>query len=68
MFASDPFLFHLDLTERLKKCQESKCLWLELVKIAVHDFTIIHKRTHCQQVVTDFFTSPLANQGTDMSQ
>eukprot|EP00957_Ditylum_brightwellii_P064976 4929142-Ditylum_brightwellii.AAC.1 len=38
MLASDRLLFHLDLTKRLKSSPESKRLWLESVKIAVHDF------------------------------
>eukprot|EP00957_Ditylum_brightwellii_P173283 13192492-Ditylum_brightwellii.AAC.1 len=62
MFASDCLIFHLDLAEHLKTSQESKRLWWELVKIAVHDFTGIHKHTPCQQVVMEFFTSPSANQ------
>eukprot|EP00957_Ditylum_brightwellii_P174309 13270858-Ditylum_brightwellii.AAC.1 len=61
MFASDCLLFHLDLAEWLKTSQESKRLWWESVKIAAHDFTVIHKCMPCQQVVTEFFTPPSAN-------
>eukprot|EP00957_Ditylum_brightwellii_P210983 15365633-Ditylum_brightwellii.AAC.2 len=45
----------MDLAKRLKSSQESKRLWLESVRIAVHDFTVIHKQTPSQWVITDFF-------------
>eukprot|EP00957_Ditylum_brightwellii_P137702 10497529-Ditylum_brightwellii.AAC.1 len=57
MFASDPLLFHLDITDRLKTSQESKRLWWESVKIAIHE-----------GVITEFFNSPQTNQGADMYQ
>eukprot|EP00957_Ditylum_brightwellii_P012209 922330-Ditylum_brightwellii.AAC.1 len=55
MFASDRLLFHLDLTKRLMTSPESKRLWLESVKITMHDFKVVHKRTPAQSVITDFF-------------
>eukprot|EP00957_Ditylum_brightwellii_P134916 10286649-Ditylum_brightwellii.AAC.1 len=47
----------MDLTERLQSSPESKQLLLESVKIAVHDFKIVHKCTPSQQVITDFFSN-----------
>ena len=64
MFASDCLLFHFDLTERLKTLQESKRLWLESVKIAVHDYKVVHKWTPAQSVITDFFTRTTPEQIT----
>eukprot|EP00957_Ditylum_brightwellii_P091122 6937641-Ditylum_brightwellii.AAC.1 len=64
MFASDRLLFHLDLTERLKTSPESKQLWLESVKIAVHDFKVVHKRTPAQSIITDFFNRKATEQIT----
>eukprot|EP00957_Ditylum_brightwellii_P045828 3477074-Ditylum_brightwellii.AAC.2 len=55
MSASDRLLFHLDLEDCLKSSPESKQLWLESICIAVHDFTVVHKRKPSQQTVTDFF-------------
>eukprot|EP00957_Ditylum_brightwellii_P174621 13295735-Ditylum_brightwellii.AAC.1 len=57
MSASNRLLFHMDLTERLKSSLGSKRLWLESVKIAVHDFKIVNKRTSSQRVITDFFSN-----------
>eukprot|EP00957_Ditylum_brightwellii_P028111 2122177-Ditylum_brightwellii.AAC.1 len=57
MFASDRLLFHVDLTDWLKSSLEAKQLWLESIRIAVHDFTIVHKRTPSQHIITDFFHS-----------
>eukprot|EP00957_Ditylum_brightwellii_P063320 4805651-Ditylum_brightwellii.AAC.1 len=57
MSTSDRLLFHMDLTERLKSSPESKRLWLESVKIAVHDFKIVNKRTPSQRWITDFFSN-----------
>eukprot|EP00957_Ditylum_brightwellii_P082938 6305592-Ditylum_brightwellii.AAC.1 len=57
MSTIDRLLFHMDLTERLQSSPESKQLWLESVKIAVHDFKIVNKRTQSQCVITDFFSN-----------
>eukprot|EP00957_Ditylum_brightwellii_P156952 11945201-Ditylum_brightwellii.AAC.1 len=62
MFASDRLLFHLDISERLRSSSESKRLWLESVKIAVHDFKVVHKRTPAQRVMTDFFNRTTTEQ------
>ena len=55
MFSTDQLLFHMSLQDRLLTSPTSKAMWLESVKIAVHDFTIIHKRSPCQRTITDFF-------------
>eukprot|EP00957_Ditylum_brightwellii_P090701 6908229-Ditylum_brightwellii.AAC.1 len=68
MFASDRLLFHLDLTDRLKTSPESKQLWLESVKIAVHDFKVVHKQTPAQSVITDFFNRTATEQITPTEQ
>eukprot|EP00957_Ditylum_brightwellii_P066006 5005511-Ditylum_brightwellii.AAC.1 len=57
MFACDRLLFTTPLAERLQSTQECKRLWLESVRIAVHDFKIIHHRTPSQRVLTDFFST-----------
>eukprot|EP00957_Ditylum_brightwellii_P067504 5124939-Ditylum_brightwellii.AAC.1 len=57
MPASDYLLFHLDLEDRLKSSPESKQLWLESVRIAVHDFTVVHKRKPSQRTVINFFST-----------
>eukprot|EP00957_Ditylum_brightwellii_P010407 787072-Ditylum_brightwellii.AAC.1 len=36
----------------------AKQLWLQVVDIAVHDYTIIHKRTPTQRQITQYFTQP----------
>eukprot|EP00957_Ditylum_brightwellii_P004436 336496-Ditylum_brightwellii.AAC.1 len=61
MSASDRLLFHTDLKGGLKSSLESKRLWLESVCIAVHDFTVVNKRTPSQQLVTDFFSTAQTN-------
>eukprot|EP00957_Ditylum_brightwellii_P000631 49293-Ditylum_brightwellii.AAC.1 len=68
MFASDRLLFHLDITGRLKTSQESKCLWWESVKIALHKYNVVHKRAPSQGVITEFFQPPQTNQGAIMHQ
>eukprot|EP00957_Ditylum_brightwellii_P000008 385-Ditylum_brightwellii.AAC.1 len=45
MFASDQLLFQLDMKDRLQSSPESKRLWLESIRIAVHNFLVVHKRT-----------------------
>eukprot|EP00957_Ditylum_brightwellii_P023302 1758753-Ditylum_brightwellii.AAC.1 len=55
MFTSDQLLFSTPLTEQLQTSHECNRLWLESVQIVVHDFTMFHKRSPSQQVVTDFF-------------
>eukprot|EP00957_Ditylum_brightwellii_P044575 3380048-Ditylum_brightwellii.AAC.1 len=57
MSASDCLLFHTDLEDCLKSSPESKQLWLESVRITVHDFTMVNKRTPSQQLVTNFFST-----------
>eukprot|EP00957_Ditylum_brightwellii_P192074 14621809-Ditylum_brightwellii.AAC.2 len=57
MSTSNRLLFHMDLTERMKSSPESKWLWLKIVKIAVHDFKVVNKRTPSQCVITDFFSN-----------
>eukprot|EP00957_Ditylum_brightwellii_P039903 3020987-Ditylum_brightwellii.AAC.1 len=65
MSTSNRLLFHKDLTEHLKSSLKSKQLWLESVKIAVHDFTIVNKRMPSQRAITDFFcNTPTATQNT----
>eukprot|EP00957_Ditylum_brightwellii_P111795 8527073-Ditylum_brightwellii.AAC.1 len=55
MLTSNQLLFHMPLAERLQTSQESKTMWLNSVRIAVNDFTIIHDRSPSQQTITDFF-------------
>eukprot|EP00957_Ditylum_brightwellii_P110910 8459557-Ditylum_brightwellii.AAC.1 len=55
MFASDRLFFHVDLPDWIKSSPESKRLWLESIRITVHDFTIVHKHTPLQHIITDFF-------------
>eukprot|EP00957_Ditylum_brightwellii_P128347 9789085-Ditylum_brightwellii.AAC.1 len=62
MFASDRLLFSIDLTEQLRSSPESKHLWLKAVKIAVHNFTVVHKCTPSQCNVTDFLSSTASHQ------
>eukprot|EP00957_Ditylum_brightwellii_P175685 13377046-Ditylum_brightwellii.AAC.1 len=62
MFASDRLLFSIDLTKWLRSSPESKHLWLEAVKIAIHDFTGVHKCTLSQRVVASFFSSTTSHQ------
>eukprot|EP00957_Ditylum_brightwellii_P145209 11059939-Ditylum_brightwellii.AAC.1 len=57
IFVSDHLRFHVDLTDWLKSSPESKQLWLDSRKTAVHDFTVVHKCTHLQHTITDFFHS-----------
>eukprot|EP00957_Ditylum_brightwellii_P152829 11632973-Ditylum_brightwellii.AAC.1 len=59
MSTSNRLLFYKDLTEHLKSSPKSKQLWLESVKIAIHDFTIVNKRTPSQRAITDFFYNTL---------
>eukprot|EP00957_Ditylum_brightwellii_P122662 9354139-Ditylum_brightwellii.AAC.1 len=68
MLASDCLLFHLDITDRLKISQESKHLWWESVKIALHNYNAVHKCTSSQRVITEFFPLPQTNQGAIMHQ
>eukprot|EP00957_Ditylum_brightwellii_P006807 515897-Ditylum_brightwellii.AAC.1 len=69
MSTSDRLLFYMDLTEHLKSSSKSKQLWLESVKIAVHDFTIVNKRMPSQCVITDFFhNTPTDTQNTPQEQ
>eukprot|EP00957_Ditylum_brightwellii_P096098 7321440-Ditylum_brightwellii.AAC.1 len=65
MFATDQILFNMPLAEYLDTSKESKVLWLESVKIAVHDFTIIHECTPCQCTITDFFTLTQSEETTN---
>eukprot|EP00957_Ditylum_brightwellii_P169592 12908173-Ditylum_brightwellii.AAC.1 len=55
MFASDRLLFQLDMKDRLQASSESKQLWLESIRIAVHDFCVVHNRMPSQRAITDFF-------------
>eukprot|EP00957_Ditylum_brightwellii_P084018 6386903-Ditylum_brightwellii.AAC.1 len=57
MFASDQLLFQLDMTDRLQSSSESKQLWLESIRIAVHDFRVVHNRIPSQREITDFFST-----------
>eukprot|EP00957_Ditylum_brightwellii_P135169 10305778-Ditylum_brightwellii.AAC.1 len=43
MVASDRLLFQLDMKDRLQSSPESKRLWLESIRITVHDFLVVHK-------------------------
>eukprot|EP00957_Ditylum_brightwellii_P030610 2319769-Ditylum_brightwellii.AAC.1 len=63
IFATDWLLFHMPLAGCLRCLNESKRNWLESVCIAVHDFTVIHKRSPSQRTITQFF-QPTTN--TDM--
>ena len=51
----------MPLQERLLTSPASKAMWLESVKIAVHDFTIIHERSPCQRTITNFFQRQLTS-------
>eukprot|EP00957_Ditylum_brightwellii_P011622 878190-Ditylum_brightwellii.AAC.1 len=62
MFASDRLLFSINLSKQLGSSPESKRLWLKAVKIAVHDFTVVHKRTLSHRVVTNFFSNTISHQ------
>eukprot|EP00957_Ditylum_brightwellii_P036143 2738515-Ditylum_brightwellii.AAC.1 len=65
MSTSNRLLFHMDLIERIHSSPKSKQLWLESVKIAVHDFKRVHKHTPSQCVITDFFSNiSTTTQGT----
>eukprot|EP00957_Ditylum_brightwellii_P152879 11636497-Ditylum_brightwellii.AAC.1 len=55
MFASDWLLFQLDMTDRLQSSLESKRLLLESIRIAVHDYCVVHNRIPSQRPITDFF-------------
>ena len=55
MFASDRLLFQLDMMDRLQSSSESKQLWLESIRIAVHDFCVVNNRMPSQRAITDFF-------------
>eukprot|EP00957_Ditylum_brightwellii_P079429 6040476-Ditylum_brightwellii.AAC.3 len=57
MFVTDQPLFHMPLTDRLHTSTESKALWLRSVPIAIHDFTVVHRRTPCQPTITTYFQS-----------
>eukprot|EP00957_Ditylum_brightwellii_P161604 12304080-Ditylum_brightwellii.AAC.1 len=57
MTANDCLLFYANLEDHLKSTLESKQMWLESVCIAVHDFTVVHKCTPSQLIVTDFFST-----------
>eukprot|EP00957_Ditylum_brightwellii_P189999 14464698-Ditylum_brightwellii.AAC.1 len=45
----------MSLQERLEGSKEAKALWVQSVRIAAHDYTVIHKRNPQQWVITDFF-------------
>ena len=57
MFASDRLLFQLDVTDRLQTSPESKRLWLESIRIAVHDFRVVHNRIPSQRTITEYFST-----------
>eukprot|EP00957_Ditylum_brightwellii_P201871 15327608-Ditylum_brightwellii.AAC.1 len=72
MFHSDRLLFDISLTDCLNSSQECKRLWLESVKIAVRDFTVVNKQTPTQPAITEFFqwtarpdTQPVLGQTQD---
>ena len=57
MFASDRLLFQLDVNDRLQTTPESKRLWLESIRIAVHDFRVVHNRVPSQRTITEYFST-----------
>eukprot|EP00957_Ditylum_brightwellii_P206575 15349062-Ditylum_brightwellii.AAC.2 len=68
VFETDQSLFLMTLYDRMNCSDESKALWLQSVHIAVHDFTIVHKLTPQQQVMTDFFQCRRQSEDGDSSQ
>eukprot|EP00957_Ditylum_brightwellii_P083117 6319057-Ditylum_brightwellii.AAC.1 len=62
MFTSERLLFSINLTKRLRSSPELKHLWLKAVKIAVHNFTVVHKHTLSQRIMTNFFSSTASHQ------
>eukprot|EP00957_Ditylum_brightwellii_P138687 10571142-Ditylum_brightwellii.AAC.1 len=57
----------MPLHDRMNYSDESKALWLESVHIAVHNFTIVHKHTPQQWVMTDFFQCRRQSEDGDSS-
>eukprot|EP00957_Ditylum_brightwellii_P074116 5631885-Ditylum_brightwellii.AAC.1 len=57
MFETDQLLFSMPLQDQLDGSQDAKRMWSELVKIAMHDFTTIHKSTPSQRTISSYFTS-----------
>eukprot|EP00957_Ditylum_brightwellii_P048444 3676032-Ditylum_brightwellii.AAC.1 len=53
----------MPLNDRMNCSDESKALWLKSVHIAVHNFTIVHKCTPQQQVMTDLFQCTRQGEG-----
>eukprot|EP00957_Ditylum_brightwellii_P038609 2918835-Ditylum_brightwellii.AAC.1 len=43
------------MKDRLQSSSESKQLWLESIRIAVHDFLVVHNCMPSQRAITDFF-------------
>eukprot|EP00957_Ditylum_brightwellii_P086653 6593423-Ditylum_brightwellii.AAC.1 len=55
MFETDQLLFHMPRQDQLKCHHDTKAMWLESVKVAVHDFTVVHKRSLSRLTITSFF-------------
>eukprot|EP00957_Ditylum_brightwellii_P175363 13349533-Ditylum_brightwellii.AAC.1 len=55
MFKTDQLLFHMPLQDQLKYHHDAKDMWLESMKIAVHDFTVVHEQSPSQPTITSFF-------------
>eukprot|EP00957_Ditylum_brightwellii_P027459 2075706-Ditylum_brightwellii.AAC.1 len=54
----------MPLKDILKSSSEYKRLWVESIKIAVHSFMVVHKRTPLQLAITDFFHSNSSQNNT----
>eukprot|EP00957_Ditylum_brightwellii_P211228 15365920-Ditylum_brightwellii.AAC.3 len=52
---TDSLLFSTPLHDQLEISDMSKIAWLEAVKIAEHDFTVINKQSLCQHAITEMF-------------
>ena len=47
----------MTLKDRLDSSVYAKLAWLEAVRIAEHDNTVVHKRQPTQRTITEFFTT-----------
>jgi len=65
MIKSDQFLFAKSLQERLDMSASSKLAWLEAVRIAEHNFTVINKRSPLQCTITELFEAQTTNTNTN---
>ena len=54
---SDKLLFTMTLKDRLDSSVYAKLAWLEAVRIAEHDYTVVNNRQPTQRTITEFFTT-----------